>query len=88
MAHADYACCILCDAKVYYCADSYPKTELCSRCAANLSLKAGKPIYSAEDFLSWFRLGDDVLKIIDELGYKPCLYGSEFDERVADLRKI
>lgn len=90
MAHADYACCIICDSETHYEVDSYSKTDICQRCAAGISLEVGKVIGSVDEFLQWFRSEEerDVIAIIDGLGYKPCYYENTFDSRVKNIRDL
>lgn len=82
MAHADYDCCACCDRKLCFRHDGgETKETLCGRCAARLSLAAGREIGDVEQFVAWVRAGEPeaVLAALHAAGYRPCHYPNEVD---------
>jgi len=44
MAHADYACCAVCDRKLYYSHNAPTKEEICQECTAAKALGADEAL--------------------------------------------
>lgn len=79
MAHADYACCAVCDVKMYYSCDVGSKEEICSRCVLGLLKATGKEIMHVPELIVWFLDAEDPGVVLFDLGYRPCFYANEFD---------
>lgn len=81
MAHADYACCAICDSKMYYDADAHAKEELCVPCAVDLA-ERGVFVRSVDELEDWMCRAPkpDVVRILEEIGFRYCLYGGVIDD--------
>lgn len=81
MAYADYACCSVCDDKMYYSSNAWSKTEICSYCVLALA-KRGVYVAPPSELLEWMRSKDPrrVVQTLNEVGFKPCVYGNDIDD--------
>lgn len=85
MAHADYHCCAVCDRKISYGgADAATKEFLCARCAATLSLRAGRNISDTDELLRWIEEStpDTVRSVLTEANYRECCYPNKVDQAI------
>lgn len=83
MAHADYACCAVCDRKMYYDPWAEAKTEICSDCVANLATQ-GVIVHNTSELLAWIKStdADTVGKVLANAGFRFCHYWNPIDEAV------
>ena len=81
MAHADYACCAVCDGKLYYSYDAPTKEKICSTCAVMLT-EANVPAMNVQEFSFWLKNEDleIVLAVLVKVGFKFCQYDNSVDE--------
>jgi DNA gyrase/topoisomerase IV subunit B len=86
MAHGDYACCAVCDCKMYYDAFSGDvKTKLCSACAVDLA-KDGVYVSNGDELIDWMKKNSTTAKVfLREHGFNVCYYKNEVDETFKKL---
>jgi hypothetical protein len=89
MAHADYACCAICDSKIYYGGSGNAKDEICPDCRANL-IRLKLNINNVDEFITWikFTAPDVVLNNLKKLGYTACCYSNEVDDLIKKLANL
>ena len=81
MAHADYACCAVCDSKLYYDGgEADAKGEVCADCAVSVSEAAGRRIASPEALAEWIEeAGATAVEALDRMGFQQCYYSNPVD---------
>lgn len=82
MAHGDYNCCAICDAKMAYnSGDARTKEDVCVDCIER-AIAAGQPITRAAQIKDVLAPLDDAgaLAWLHSMGYCPCYYQNEIDD--------
>jgi hypothetical protein len=80
MAHADYECCAVCDAKVFYRPGVMAKEIVCGTCAACLA-EEGVEATNTDDLLAWMQSAAPatVVAVLRRNGFRPCRYPNLVD---------
>lgn len=82
MAHADYDCCAVCDAKMAYnSCDARTKEDVCVGCIER-SIAAGQPITRAIQIKDALAALDDTAALawLHSMRYAPCYYQNDIDD--------
>jgi hypothetical protein len=88
MAHADYECCAVCDAKCAYAPWGPAKTVLCAFCVLGLA-DEGVRVTTAEELLAWMRSErrETVASVLKRVGFVRCRYDNAVDAEWDRLAK-
>jgi hypothetical protein len=82
MAHADYACCAVCDCKMDYVGfDAPTKASICPDCIER-SNELGTLIVRPHQIIDRVKdmADDDALVWLHKIGMHPCYYANDVDE--------
>jgi hypothetical protein len=87
MAHGDYECCAVCDAKMYYDTEARSKETICSGCVASLA-KRGVIVGNVRELIDWMKREQParVVSVLKAVGLQECYYDNEVDRLFEQLK--
>jgi len=88
MAHNNYHCCAICDDKLGYSQEARPKEDICLFCRKQLEDNYNLKLCCYWSLTAWMRKEklEQVIAILDNLGFRKCQYPNTVDELYDEIR--